>query len=69
MNKTQMTVDEAIAQLTAIRRVSRHHGDTVLVLSLTGSGIEQAPIDALVLVEDAPDSAIVEVRANVGDFT
>jgi hypothetical protein len=55
-----ITIDDAISALQA-HREAVGSGDYVLVLSLTGSGLETVMVDDLALVRD-DDGAVVEVR-------
>jgi hypothetical protein len=52
-----MTIDEAIAQLEAARKVARLGGGTVLYMCLVGSEIEYLPVDSIV-AENDPDGAL-----------
>jgi hypothetical protein len=61
---TPVTIDEAIYKLRELKKLSPLRGKTVLVLSLTGSGIEQVHIDNVVLMRDS-EGAVVEVRARL----
>jgi hypothetical protein len=56
-----ITVDEAIALLTKARDTVG--GDACLILSLTGSGIEDADVNDLEIVKEE-DSRYVSVRVN-----
>jgi hypothetical protein len=56
-----ITVDEAIAILTKARDTVG--GDACLILSLTGSGIEDADVNDLVIVKE-DDSRYVSVKVS-----
>lgn len=56
------TVNDAIEILVQARATLQTHGDSPLILSLTGSGLEDVEITGMVLMGDAGDS-YVEVRA------
>ncbi len=58
-----ITIDDAIRTLQSIRERSRLGGGTVLVLSLSGSGLEVTPVNSLFL-EQPDDGAVVEVRVS-----
>lgn len=55
-----MTIDEAIQALREAR--DRLGGDACLVLSLTDSGIEDADVDGMTLVEDNDGAGYVQVE-------
>ncbi len=56
-----MTIDEAIQELRWAKEQSPLGGNTVLVLSLTGSELPDVNVDSLALVKDG-DGAVVEVQ-------
>ena len=58
-----ITIDEAISKLAEARGQARLGGGTVLVLSLSGSGLETVAINDLVVGND-DDGAVVEVRVS-----
>lgn len=62
-----VTVDDAIQLLQEAKRTARLGGDTCLVLSLSGSGIENAAVNELAVVND-DDGSVVEVRVQHPDF-
>ncbi len=57
-----LTISDAIATLTAAAAASPLSGETVLVLSLSDSGLDVVNVDELALVRDHA-GAVVEVRA------
>ena len=57
-----MTINEAIRFLKDARE--RLGGDACLVLSLTESGIEDADIDGMDVVQDCDGTRYVQVRVN-----
>ena len=62
-----VSIDDALSQLGEMRRRSILGGDTALVLSLSGSGLEVVEIDSLSLQQDVgrpEDGAAVEVRVS-----
>jgi hypothetical protein len=62
-----MTINEAIACLTAARDSSPLGGNTVLAVCLVGSGIEYLDVDSLALELDS-DGALVLVKCDAGEL-
>lgn len=61
-----MTIDDAIRFLLAAR--VQVGPDACLILSLSGSGIPDADVDSMHVVQDPPDSRYVEVRVRHPDL-
>lgn len=61
MDQRTITIDQAILALQRARKRSPLGGETVLVVSLTASGLEQTHVHEIALVAD-DDGALVEVR-------
>jgi hypothetical protein len=61
-----VTLDMALAKIQQAIKDSPLGGDTVLVLSLTGSGLPDVNVTDLQLVKD-DDGAVMEVRAILPD--
>jgi len=58
-----MTIDEALGKLNDAKLNGKLGGYAVLVLSLSGSGVENVAVDDVVTVNDlVVDGAVVEVR-------
>jgi hypothetical protein len=64
--KMPVTLDMALAKIQQAIKDSPLGGDTVLVLSLTGSGLPDVNVTDLQLVKD-DDGAVMEVRAILPD--
>lgn len=62
MDWRTMTIDQAILALQRARECSPLGGDTVLVVSLTASELEQSHVNEVALVTDPDGGALVEIR-------